>query len=243
MSPGIRPSQATGVEARNRRLLRSSVLHQRYKDLCFFLIAKATWPNYWLKKAASASRFRNNHRLDLHLGSGTKYLPGFVNIDANPLQKMDMWLDVRCGLPFASGSVDSIYSTHMIEHLYPDELDDLLRECARVLKSGHGIRIVVPSLSNAIVAFQQERREWFYDSYPRHFDSLGGRFSNFVFCDGQHRTAFDLTYLDEVLRKAGFREVAESAEGESRLYEENVPGFEPFDKTDLPHSVFVEAFK
>ena len=159
------------------------------------------------------------------------------------LQKTDVWLDVRCGLPFASNSVDSIYSTHMIEHLYPDELEKLLRECARVLKAEGGMRIIVPSLSNAILAFQQNRHDWFYDNFPRHFDSLGGRFSNFVFCDGQHRTAFDFSYLDEVLRKAGFGEVVESAEGQSRLYGETVPSFEPGDAAGLPHSVYVEAFK
>ncbi len=158
------------------------------------------------------------------------------------MQKTDIWLDVRCGLPFASDSVDSIYSTHMIEHLYPDELEKLLLECARVLKAGGGMRIIVPSLSNAILAFQQNRHDWFYDDFPRHFDSLGGRFSNFVFCDGQHRTAFDLSYLDEVLRKAGFQEVVESAEGQSRLYGESVPAFEPGDAAGLPHSVYVEAF-
>jgi predicted SAM-dependent methyltransferase len=185
----------------------------------------------------------NGHRLDLHLGCGIRYLPGFVNIDANPARKTDMWLDVRCGLPFANDSVDSIYSTHMIEHLYPDELEKLLRECARTLKPGGGMRIIVPSLANAILAFQQNLHEWFYDDFPRHFDSLGGRFSNFVFCDGQHRTAFDLSYLDEVLRQAGFREVAESAEGQSRLYGETVPVFEPGDAVGLPHSVYVEAFK
>ena len=97
------------------------------------------------------------------------------------------------------------------------------------------MRVIVPSLSNAILAFQQNRRDWFYDDFPRHFDSLGGRFSNFVFCDGQHRTAFDLSYLDEVLRKAGFREVIESAEGQSRLYGETVPAFEPGDALGLPH--------
>ncbi len=219
------------------------MLHQRYKDLCFLLIAKATWPNYWMKKIGNATRSRNGHRLDLHLGSGTKYLPGFVNIDANPMQKVDVWLDVRCGLPFLDGSVDSIYSTHMIEHLYPNELDKLLKECTRVLKAGGAMRIVVPSLSNAITAFQQKRHNWFYDAYPRHFDSLGGRFSNFVFCDGQHRTAFDFSYLDEVLRKAGFQEVKESAEGSSVIYGEEVPAFEPRDAKDLPHSIYVEAFK
>ncbi len=150
-----------------------------------------------------------------------------------------MWLDVRCGLPFADNSVDSIYSTHMIEHLYPDELEKLLRECARTLRPGGGMRFIVPSLANAILAFQQNLHEWFYDDFPRHFDSLGGRFSNFVFCDGRHRTAFDLGYLDEVLRQAGFREVMESAEGQSRLYGETVPVFEPGDAAGLPHSVYV----
>jgi predicted SAM-dependent methyltransferase len=223
--------------------VRAELLHQRYKDIAFLVIAQATWPNYWLKRLRHANQTSNGHSLDLHLGCGIHYLPGFVNIDANPLQKTDMWLDVRCGLPFASGSVNSIYTTHMIEHLYPDELERLLGDCARVLKAGGGMRIIVPSLSNAITAFQQKRHDWFYDDFPRHFDSLGGRFSNFVFCDGQHRTAFDLSYLDEILRKAGFREVAESGEGRSQIYGAAVPVFEPGDAAGLPHSVYVEAFK
>jgi len=219
------------------------LLHQRYKDLCFLALAKATLPNYWIRKSIRPYRPRNGNGLHLHLGCGTIYLPEFVNIDANPRQKIDLWLDVRCGLPFASGSVDSIYSTHMIEHFYPDELQRLLLECTRVLKPEGGLRLVVPSLKNAITAYQQGRSEWFYDAFPRHFDSMGGRFSNFVFCDGQHRTAFDFEYLDEVLRNAGFQQVEESAEGSSRLYRDAAPAFEPSDAKGLPHSLFVEGFK
>jgi len=219
------------------------VLHQRYKDLCFVLISKACLPNYWWRKALASAGGVNGRPLHLHLGCGPKYLSGFVNVDANPFQKTDLWLDVRCGLPFASESVDSIYATHMLEHFYHDELAALLSECFRVLKPGGGIRIIVPSLASAIHAFQQNRRDWFDDTFPRHFDSLGGRFSNFVFCDGQHRTAFDFTYLNEMLQKAGFREVEESAEGRSRLYGSTVPDFEPRDSRELPHSLYVEAFK
>ena len=98
-------------------------------------------------------------------------------------------------------------------------------------------------MTSAIVAYTEKRSAWFYDDYPRHFDSLGGRFSNFVFCDGQHRTAFDLSYLNEVLRATGFREVEESAEGRSRLYKESVPPYEPGDSRELPHSLYVEGFK
>jgi predicted SAM-dependent methyltransferase len=218
------------------------LLHQRYKDIAFWGIAKATLPNYLLHRYLLRGRSTNS-ATRLNLGCGPKYLPGFVNIDGNPFSKSDLWLDVRNGLPFPSNSVDSIYSTHMFEHFYPDELNLLLRECLRVLKPGGGVRLIVPNLESAIEAYCQSQSSWFGDSFPRHFDSLGGRFSNFVFCDGQHRTAFDFTYLDEVLRKAGFREVERSAEGSSRLYKSQVPPYEPGDSADLPHSLYVEAFK
>jgi predicted SAM-dependent methyltransferase len=218
------------------------LLHQRYKDLAFLVIAKASVPNYVLRKVLYGVSSQNGVR-HLHLGCGPKYLPGFVNIDANPFHKIDMWLDVRNGLPFPSGQIQSVYSTHTFEHFYPDELQHVLTECFRVLKPGGGIRLVVPNLESAIAAYTQKRHEWFYDEFPRHFDSLGGRFSNFVFCDGQHRTAFDATYLDEVLRAAGFRQVEESAEGKSRVYGDSVPPYDPGDSPELPHSLYVEAIK
>jgi predicted SAM-dependent methyltransferase len=218
------------------------LLHQRYKDIVFWGIAKATLPNYYLRRYVWSPRSVNGTR-HLHLGCGPKYLPGFVNVDANLLNKLDLWLDVRNGLSFASGSVDSIYSTHMFEHFYPDELKLLLLECVRVLKPGGGIRLIVPNLGSAIAAYAQRQVDWFDPAFPRRFDSLGGRFSNFIFCDGQHRTAFDFTYLNEVLRESGFREVEESGEGKSRLYGSDVPAYEPGDSRDLPHSLYVEAFK
>ncbi len=218
------------------------MLHQRYKDILFWGIAKATLPNYYLRRYMGAARPASLVR-HLHLGCGPKYIPGFTNIDANLFNKLDLWLDVRNGLPFPSNSADSIYSTHMLEHFYADELQTLLHECFRVLKPGAGIRLIVPNLGSAISAYSNRQIGWFEDKFPRHFDSLGGRFSNFVFCDGQHRTAFDFTYMDEMLRQSGFREVEESAEGKSRLYGAEVPAYEPGDRRDLPHSLYVEGFK
>jgi len=205
-------------------------------------IAKAAFPNYLLRKGWYTLRPAKSPA-HLHLGCGPKYLDGFINIDANPLHRVDVWLDVRNGLPFASNSVGSIYSTHMFEHFFDSELRRLLSECLRVLKPGGGIRLIVPSLASAIKAYTEQRADWFADSFPRHFDSLGGRFSNFVFCDGQHRTAFDFTYLDEVLQEAGFTRVEESREGDSSLYGNRVPAYDPGDSPELAHSLYVEAFK
>jgi SAM-dependent methyltransferase len=220
---------------------RTALLHQRYKNIAFWVIGKATVPNYFVRRSFSKVGLVRGPR-HLHLGSGEKYLSGFVNIDGNPFNRLDLWLDIRTGIPFPAESVDSIYSTHVFEHFYGDELQRLLRECFRVLKPGAGVRLVVPSLTNAITAYNQKRTDWF-SNFPQTFESLGGRFSNFVFCDGQHRAAFDFSYLSEVLRGAGFRDVEESGEGKSQLYGDRVPPYEPGDTKDLAHSLYVEAFK
>jgi ubiquinone/menaquinone biosynthesis C-methylase UbiE len=39
-------------------------------------------------------------------------------------------------IPFADKSYDVIFSHHVVEHLYPDQLERMLRECHRLLKDG-----------------------------------------------------------------------------------------------------------
>ena len=52
--------------------------------------------------------------------------------------------DVRKRLKFKTNSVDYIYSSHMIEHLFKDEALFFLKECFRVLKKGGEIRLCIP---------------------------------------------------------------------------------------------------
>jgi predicted SAM-dependent methyltransferase len=220
-----------------------ALIHQRYKDIYFLGLSKATLPNYYLRRMLCRWQRQNGREIHLHLGCGRRYLPGFVNVDANPRQKIDLWLDVRNGIPFRDNSVASIYTTHMLEHFFPDELQRLLADCYRVLRPGGGMRIIVPSLQTAIEAYNRQQIEWFNDKFPRHYDSIGGRFANFIFCDGQHRSAFDYSHMQEMLRCAGFSEMIESGEGRSRVYGEKVPSYDPADREGLPHSLYVEAFK
>ena len=206
------------------------------------MLSEATLPNYHLHRLGSRLFSSSEVPRNLHLGCGPNYLPGFVNIDANPQRKVDLWLDVRNGLPFPDNSVDSIYSTHMLEHFYHDELLRLFAECWRVLRPAGGVRFIVPNLGTAITAYLQQKSEWF-DDYPRKLDSLGGRFANFIFCDGQHRTAFDFEHMRELLASTGFHRIHQVREAESSLYGTSVPPYAPGDQRDLPHSLYVEGFK
>ena len=54
--------------------------------------------------------------------------------------------DLRRGIPFPDGSVDAVYHSHVLEHIYPSAVPGFLAEIRRVLRLGGVHRIVVPDL-------------------------------------------------------------------------------------------------
>jgi ubiquinone/menaquinone biosynthesis C-methylase UbiE len=84
----------------------------------------------------------------LELGCGAaKRHPDAIGIDVLDSNGVDVQGDVfevLAALP--SGSVDSVYSYHFMEHI--ESLDRLIQELARVLKHGAVMEVVVPHFSN-----------------------------------------------------------------------------------------------
>ena len=77
---------------------------------------------------------------------------GWTNIDVHDLGGWSasqgykyLRHDVRNGLPFGTGTVDMIFSSHMLEHLSYEEGKRFLRECRRVAKPGCVLRFAVPN--------------------------------------------------------------------------------------------------
>lgn len=110
----------------------------------------------------------------INLGCGLVTIPGFDNIDNSPsvflarhpwlktlMYRVGMirrqhfelewptdiiWRDARRHLPYVTGTVDRIYSSHFLEHVvYADALK-ILRECHRILRPGGLFRLIVPDL-------------------------------------------------------------------------------------------------
>lgn len=91
----------------------------------------------------------------LNIGCGAKTWPGFVNIDfpANwSGRKPDIECDIR-SIPLPSGEADSAYAIHVLEHFHRWETEAVLREWARLLKTGGKLIIEVPCLDKVIRAF------------------------------------------------------------------------------------------
>jgi predicted SAM-dependent methyltransferase len=81
--------------------------------------------------------------LVINLGCGANKKADAINIDKSPIVHPDIVLDLATSiLPFATGEVDEIYATDILEHIF-DPIP-LMNECWRVLKKDGDMFIETP---------------------------------------------------------------------------------------------------
>lgn len=92
--------------------------------------------------------------LRLHLGCGARHLDGWVNVDlpgGGAYGKApDLEHDLTEPLPYADGTVDEVFSSHVFEHFDRWAADDILADWIRVLKPGGRIALEMPCLDKVL---------------------------------------------------------------------------------------------
>lgn len=78
----------------------------------------------------------------MNLGSGPTSLPDFTNVDL--YCDADVKCDISKPWPFADGSFDTIFASHVLEHFSGEECLFLFSEMGRVLVPGGCLIAVVP---------------------------------------------------------------------------------------------------
>lgn len=179
------------------------MIRQQIKDVYFGMIRYLTLPSAMLARLKYRNAARKGGRLALHLGCGPHYIAGMINIDGNIHRKKDLWLDLRNALPFPDRSASLVYSSHMIEHLFPDDAIRLLREVHRVLADDGVARIAVPSMEHALAITRGEATM----PFPREFSDPLAQAINYLFCDGQHKFGYSWPLLADFAAQAGFTRV------------------------------------
>lgn len=171
-------------------------------------------PAFFLKKIYSFS------------GNKTSFTPEeFISILHNNLFYQH---NAAYGMPFSDESIDFIFSSHLLEHLYKDDAHFLLKDMYRVLKKGGLVRINVPDLEYAINLYKK-------GDY--------GRASNYFFTPNyvnrfnRHRFMYDFSLLKSFLEEAGFTNV------ERCQYQKGeMPDIKYLDRSPK-ETLFVEAHK
>jgi predicted SAM-dependent methyltransferase len=180
------------------------VLRQSIKDIYFLLNQYAVLPNTWLARFA----YNGKTGLKVHLGCGDDYRNGLINVDGNIRRRKDLWLDLRNGLPFSADSVQLLYCSHTLEHLFPEDALRLLGEIRRVLSKDGVARIAVPSFEHCLDIVAGARQS----HWPRDFEYSRCQAINYLFCDGQHKYAYCFENLKEFAIHAGFTRVENISE-------------------------------
>jgi predicted SAM-dependent methyltransferase len=135
--------------------------------------------------------------------------------------------NLKYGIPLRDSSVDFIFSSHMLHHLYREDALKLLREALRVLKPGGTMRIVVPDLELIMALYREGKREqameyFFYSKEPR--SNLSRRYYQ-----------YDFALLKSLMDEAGVRNVRRC-----KFREGKVPDLDQLDRL-ASESLFVEG--
>lgn len=178
------------------------MIAQQFKDWYFALNRWLVLPNTLLCKARFAKP-RDPEGHYVHLGSGTNYIDGMINVEGFVARKRDAWLDLRNPLPFRDASVYFVWCSHTIEHFFPDEAMRILREIRRVLKPEGVARIAVPCFEHALEIANGHPAE----DPKRVFPDPYGQALDYLFCDGQHKYGYSYSVLERFARDAGFTRV------------------------------------
>lgn len=143
--------------------------------------------------------------LRLHVGSGPERLEGWVNVDLQPLEEVDVCADVTRTFPFAG--VHRIFAEHFLEHLELEDAVDFLVRCHEALESGGRLRLTTPNL------------DWVwstqYGPAGNADRALGAVAINRCFHAWGHRFLWNREILARALEAAGFVDLVWPEYGES----------------------------
>lgn len=125
-------------------------------------------------------------RIRANVGCGASPTPGWVNLDNSWTVRLSRWplllsllqrarlagpeqlafaqraresrirWSSALNLPFAAGSVEVIYSSHMLEHLGRQQARAFLAEVRRVLVPGGIVRLALPDLSLLVARYRED---------------------------------------------------------------------------------------
>jgi SAM-dependent methyltransferase len=146
-------------------------------------------------------------------------------------------------IPCAAGSVDVVYSSHMIEHLDRSEARGFLTEVRRVLRPGGVVRIAAPDLTRLVSEYLEsgDADEFVAGSHLGLDRPAGLRawVKWAVVGPRHHLWMYDGESLTRLLREAGFAEAAAVPPGLTRIAE---PGHLDLSER-ATESVYVEAVR
>lgn len=134
----------------------------------------------------------------VELASGERPFDGYLHCDERRLPATNLVCRVEC-LPFASGSVESLLASHIIEHFSYRTVGEVLDEWYRALKPGGDVLIITPNF--AYVA------HGYTEGWMDHKEARDRMFGGQDYEGNYHYNMYDYSSLQRALEETGFKNV------------------------------------
>lgn len=129
----------------------------------------------------------------------------------------DLPVDITKKLPLDSGSVEIIFSCHLIEHVYEYEIFRFIEECHRILSSSGTLITATPDLEKICLELYSNSENLRKQHFVRHHASLLGKkptaariLNSIMHLSYGHKFLLDFETFNEISRSAGFKKVYRS---------------------------------
>ena len=158
----------------------------------------------------------------LNIGSHSKKIEGYLNVDILPLEGVDFVQDVTKPWQWENDSVDAILMEEFLEHVSFHDTEKVLREAFRVLKPGCILSIQVPDCGSMMkcyvngeigeeVPHKPKNKEEVLEIVKRTGKKVHPRRWLYAFCGAQkygnpdiHKMIFTKESLEDILVNCGF---------------------------------------
>ena len=148
----------------------------------------------------------------LNLGCGSNKIEDWINADFFGSIKFwkkydnnpEWMLDLRYPLNCDNNVWDGVFTEHTLEHLYPVQVLNLLKELNRTMKPGAWIRITVPDLKKFVSYYCAKEVHENFLRWSTGCESIRSLTQNYG-----HRSVWDSELLARFLQESGFINIKE----------------------------------
>ncbi len=155
--------------------------------------------------------FGNSHLL--HLGCATNKFEGWTNADfyrglrfwKKDRTKLEWRLDLRYPMNCDDDIWDGVFCEHTLEHLYPLQVLNLLKELYRSMKPKAFIRVTVPDLKKYVDYYNGNLPHENFSRWETGCEAIRSVTQNWT-----HLSVWDSHLLGRFFKEAGFRNVKET---------------------------------
>ena len=139
------------------------------------------------------------------------------------------YMNLKRRFPYPDASFQWVFSSHVLEHLFPEDAQFCLREIFRILKIGGGLRIVLPDLDKLVAGYNPKNPESFLIGIFGAYKKTGSK--NF------HHWHYNFNLLKSILEDIGFSKICSYG-----FREGECPDIEILDNRP-DESFYIEAIK